>query len=398
MKNYLLQIALTVLSYLVPKKKNLLILGAGDAKQFQGNPKYLYLFLAQNQSSIEFYWSAKSGEQRKKLAARNLPYINPYSKNGFIKLLRAKYIVIEKSSYDAYYTPMILGNFNFIQTWHGSPFKKVGIHAAEHLQGSIHMSSNPENLMYKILKSINFFSRQKYKLITSPSQYVSEIFESAFENKNVKITGYPRNDVFFNKKLAFNDYTELLKRKEYQKIILYAPTFRDNKDSVSAFSDQLKEYNNSLAELGYLLVVKKHPWEKQLVIPEGLSNIVDISEDVDDIQEVLIHIDILITDYSSTFYDYMLTGNPTIFYAYDLEEYLENCRGLYFDYKEGLQGPFAFSEEALFKLIFTSDEWTRDKAYQEKYKTVLDRFNEYKDGDSSQRLLKYLWGEDFQVN
>ena len=176
MKNYLLQIALTVLSYLVPKKKNLLILGAGDAKQFQGNPKYLYLFLAQNQSSIEFYWSAKSGEQRKKLAARNLPYINPYSKNGFIKLLRAKYIVIEKSSYDAYYTPMILGNFNFIQTWHGSPFKKVGIHAAEHLQGSIHMSSNPENLMYKILKSINFFSRQKYKLITSPSQYVSEIF------------------------------------------------------------------------------------------------------------------------------------------------------------------------------------------------------------------------------
>ena len=366
-------------------------MGAGDAKQFQGNPKYLYQYLSQNKTNLEFYWSAKNKEQFKALAAKGLPVINPYSVKGFFILLRAKYLVIEKSSFDVYYTKMIFGFFNFVQTWHGSPFKKVGVDAADHLSDNIQFSANRKSAKYRFLKRIKFYSRQKYKVIVSPSEEVSRIFKNAFENDNTVITGYPRNDVFFNPSLALNDYTELLGCKSYKKIILYAPTFRDNVDSVTAFSDDLSKYNEQLVAAGFHLVIKKHPWEKNLVVPQGLSNITDISSKVDDIQELLPYVDLLITDYSSSFYDHMLSGNHTIFYAYDFEDYLANCRGIYFDYKQELQGPFADNEEQLFELIFTSAIWTKDPAYKVEYERVLNKYNQFKDGDSSKRLLTYLF-------
>lgn len=233
MKNYLLQLLLFLCSYFAPKKKNLVILGAGDSKQFQGNPKYVYQFLCSVNSNLEFYWSAKSKDQREILANNGTPFINPYSVKGFFKILRAKYLIIEKSSFDIYYIKSIRGRFKFVQTWHGSPFKKVGVHAADHLSSSIHMSSNMESRKYRFLKRIKFFSRQKYKVITSPSEAVSKIFQGAFENENTVITGYPRNDVLFNAGLAVNDYAAKFEFSKYAKIILYAPTFRDNKDARS---------------------------------------------------------------------------------------------------------------------------------------------------------------------
>ena len=258
------------------------------------------------------------------------------------------------------------------------------------------MPSNRKSLKYRFLKKIKFFSRHKYKMIVSPSDAVSEIFKGAFENKNTVVTGYPRNDVLFNPKLAVNDYSELVGADKYAKIILYAPTFRDNKDAVSPLSDKIEEYNEQLKAKNYLLVVKKHPWEKKFVVPQHLSNVLDLSEKVDDIQELMPFVHFLITDYSSSFYDHMLTGNHTIFYPYDFEEYIKTCRGIYFEYFDELQGPFAMNEEELFKLIFTQEDWTKDPVYLKKYGEVLDKYNYYKDGDSSKRLLLELF-HDFSI-
>src|SRR5699024_5687039 len=119
-----------ILSYLIPRKKNLIVCGGGDAGQFQGNPKYILLYLLKSKNKdLEFYWSSKSKEQRKKLKSLSIPFINPYSLKGFFIILRAKYLFIEKSSFDVYYSRSIFGRFNFIQTWHGTPLKKIGIDA-----------------------------------------------------------------------------------------------------------------------------------------------------------------------------------------------------------------------------------------------------------------------------
>lgn len=397
MKNYCLHSLLLILSYIIPKKKNLIIFGAGDAKQFQGNPKYIYQYLRVNQcKSLEFYWSAKSKMQQQFLADMNAPFIDPYSISGFFKILRAQYMVIEKSTFDVYYTKMIFGRFNFIQTWHGTPLKHIGV-------DKNNVTSNGDNFLtnrhyvYKFLKKIKFFTRQKFKLITAPSEEIKILFQEVFENNNVMVTGYPRNDIIFNPNLALNDYGQSLKMNDYNKVILFAPTFRDDTDTLSPLSYNLSQFNKQLSEKNYLLVVKKHPWQKNFQIPPNLSNIIDISSNVDDIQELYPHVDLLVNDYSSAFFDFMLSKKPVIFYPYDLDNYLKNCRGIYLDYYKDLPGPFAKTEPELFQLIFSMEEWQNNTDYQTKYDQLLRRYNQYIDGRSSERVLKLLF-PDFTLS
>lgn len=390
MKDKILSLLITTLSYFVPKKKTLVIFGSGDSKQFQGNPKYLFLYLNTVNSNIDSFWSSKNKEQYNVIEERGLPVIDRYSFKGFWQILRARYLVIEKSSYDIYYSKSIFGRFNFIQTWHATPFKKVGVDAYDHKSADWNYKLIKNKILHRFLKKIKFYSRLKYKKIVSTSEVVSLILQGAFENKNTVITGYPRNDVLFNKKLLFNDYSSFLKTEKYHKIILYAPTFRDNKHTVMPFSKELIKFNKKLKEKKYLLVIKKHPWEKKFVVPNGLSNVQDVSKDIEDIQELLPHVDLLITDFSSTFYDFMLMKKDVIFFVYDFEDYINNCRGIYFDYFDELQGPFARDEKQLFDLIL-NDDWTLDKSYRYKYTKVLNKYNHFKDGNSSQRLLHILF-------
>lgn len=393
MKNKLIFLFLFCFSYIIPKKKDLIICGGGDAKQFQGNGKYLLLHLKNhNPRNLEFYWSSKSKKQQEELNELNIPFIDPYSWNGFWKILRAQYLFIEKSSIDVYYTKHIFGKFNFIQTWHGTPLKKIGRDSFDDIKNPS-ISSNPNHFIYKMMKKLGMLTRQKFKLITAPSEEVQTIFKRTFENDNVAITGYPRNDVLFQPDLAIHNYQEQLGLKHYKKIILYAPTFRDDSYTIQPFSDQLDKYNQQLKDVNYLMIVKKHPWQKTLEIPQDLTHIVDLSSSVDDINELLPFVDILITDYSSVFFDYMLSQKPIIYFPYDIEDYLKNCRGMYYDYYNKFQGPFAHNEEELFNLILTNETWSNDENYLNKYHQVITEFHQFKDGSSSERLLNYLFDQ-----
>ena len=390
-KDKVLQLLLTSCSYFVPKNKKLVLFGAGDSKQFQGNPKYLLLYLNTINSELEYYWSAKSKKQQTLLNSKKIPFINPYSLKGFTKLLRAKYLFIEKSSYDVYYTKIILGRFNFIQTWHAIPFKKVGIHAKEHQSKKIQYKFLDNVIVSKVFRYLKIFSRHKYKKIISSSDVVSKIFSDAFENENMLLSGYPRNDIFFNEKLIFNEPHPIFKKKIKSKFILYAPTFRDHKDAVNPFSEKLIKFNETLISKNYFLLIKKHPWEKKLIIPKGLSNIIDLSNEIDDIQELMPNVDAIITDYSSTFFDFMVSGKPVLFFPYDFEEYTIACRGIYFDYFKELQGPFAINEEELFQQIIYFEELQHDDNYLKKYRWVLNKYNCISDGSSSKKLMEHLY-------
>src|SRR5690606_3485094 len=111
----------------------------------------------------------------------------------------------------------------------------------------------------------------------------------------------------------------------------------------------LRKFNEYLHKNNILLVIKRHPFDKTHF--QSLSNIKDYSDNIVDVQELLVCTDILITDYSSVFFDFSLTNRPIIFYAYDYNEYLENCRGMYFDYYKEMLGPFARNESELLHLI-----------------------------------------------
>ena len=390
-KSIAIQFILFIFSYLIPKKKNLILFGSGDKHDFRGNPKYLYLHLIQNKSKYEFYWSAGVRSLTEELFKKKYPVFYRYSLKGFWKILRAKYIIIEKSSKDVYYTDQILGRFNFIQTWHGITLKKIGQDAINEKKGNPGKSILANKIIWNLLRKTKQLSMMKYKFLLATSSSNNRILKKAFLNKNVVTLGYPRNDIFFNKKLLYNDLGSILKLYNYSKIILYAPTFRDNSENVKPFSNELYlKLNEYLSDNNILMIIKKHPLERNIEIPEGLNNIKDVSSKVDDIQELYYYTDILISDYSGAVNDFILTNRRVIYYLYDIENYENKCRALYYNLFETLSGPFAENENELFELIKSSEIWSKNDHYRKRYEKQKKIFHKYQDGNSSKRFFEYI--------
>src|SRR5699024_4605719 len=138
-----------------------------------------------------------------------------------------------------------------------------------------------------------------------------------------------------------------------------------------------------------VFVVKKHPWDRHLKVPQNLKNIIDLTHEIADVQELLVITDSLITDYSGIMTDFAITGRPILLYTYDLEEYLANCRTFYYDIKEILPKPFIYEEKELLDKIKDS-AWQQDPEVQESYKKFQQKFHQYLDGNSSKRVMEEI--------
>lgn len=391
-RDYLLQLLLTTLSYVIPKDQQLLVFGCGNRREFQGHPKYLYLYLhIQEDTPWKYVWSTEDKTLYKELSEKGYPVIYKYSWTGFVTLLRAKLFLHEKSSKDVYYIDQIIGRFRFFQTFHGVPLKMIGLDKIKFDKHGLFYKITQHPWLYKLSKKHKLLSMFKYKAMLAPSEEVKQIMQRAFDHDRVLTLGYPRNDVFFDHRLIYNDLRVAFSFKQYKKVILYAPTFRDHKNKVQPFtSDFLITLNAYCEAHNYLFLLKKHPWEKELIFPSHLSHLRDVSDEVSDVQELLLWTDILITDYSSVFFDFMVTKKPVIFYAYDLPEYKAHCRDLYYDYESEVQGPIVKEEEKLLEVLYNIEEWSVNPYYIERYQQVNEKFNTYNDGKACERLMKVL--------
>ena len=371
-----------IFSYIIPKNKKLILLGASFGKHFSGNPKYYYLYLINNkENNFDFYWVTSNKKIFHDLKQRKYPVLYFFSIKTFFYILRAKYLIIDNAARDITYIVHLNGRFNIIQTWHGNPSKNL---------------FKPANSSFYD-KAIRYLAKQErklYRIILVSSKSAAEIMQSQMSNINTKIIGYPRDDIFFDKKMVYVDYKKKLNLYKYNKVFLYAPTFRDNENVARPFSGNfLIHLNDYLKANGHILLIKHHPlfYEDQLRISDlfRLDNIQDVSDLVDDIQEILIHIDVLITDYSSVVHDFCLTNQPIVFYPYDYSEYTRN-RERGFAYFQEMPGPFANNEQELFNLIRNINQWAKEKKYQERYQSFKNKFHQYQDGKSCERLYNSI--------
>jgi len=364
-----LNLSLFILSYIISRKKGLILLGGGLGKKFNGNSKYFYLYLIRKHSErklypcISFYWITESYKLYQELKEKNMPVLYKYSIRGFWQILRAEYIVIESGTaigeggHDIGYERLFFGKFNIVQTWHGIPIKRICLDALE------------DRGLNNVLEIVYYYLHKKelslYCCVPAQSKYDQQVLTKAFANPNARILGSARNDIFFDHQYSYKNYQQKFALDKYKKVILYAPTFRDRENSVKPFTeDDLDELNRFFVDQNYVFLVKKHAFDKNLVIPSDLLRIIDVSDKVDDIQEVLIHSDILITDYSSVCFDFALTGRPIIYYPYDFGDYLQSSRKLYIDYFTDMPGPFAKNARELLDLIVNWNIWFEDHNYQ----------------------------------
>lgn len=173
------------------------------------------------------------------------------------------------------------------------------------------------------------------------------------------------------------------------KNILYAPTFRDiDRNTILNAKFDLQRLNNFLKKFSAIFLIKFHPIIKLEKNLQKYSNIFFVSPNTD-IYPLLKYVDILVTDYSSIYFDFLLLDKPIIFFPYDFEKYISKDRELYFNYNDFTPGMKANNFKELLKKIELTLTNKNDE-YKEFRKRIKNLVFKYEDGNSSERLLKKL--------
>lgn len=403
---FFLNQVLFLFSYLIPKQKGLVVLGSGHGKRFMGNPKYVYLTMLKDfdisknsTPDLDFYWITENKQLYHNFINRGWPVLDKFTLRGFWYLLRAEFLVIESGMmstevlHDVAYAWLLIGRFKVVQTWHGTAIKRISLDALRY-RG---VNTIVERLFFWLL--VQEF--KTYDCVIAQSEYDQQQLPSAFDCDNVPILGSPRNDVFHQKFESIEQPYDRYNLRKFDRIVLYAPTYRETQSKnsgiyqhrVEPFEPFTQEFQGRLDEIlfkrNWLMLVKKHHFDHSLSIKPDLRNIVNLSG-VDDIQELLIHTDILLTDYSSVYFDFFQSGRPIIHYVYDLENYVTRNRDFYIEFSDAAAGPFAHNEEEVLQYILGVDEWFYDQSYRTHYLSYCRKYHRFNDGCASERLIIYL--------
>ncbi|WP_407894636.1 CDP-glycerol glycerophosphotransferase family protein [Lacticaseibacillus sp. N501-2] len=317
------------LSVLIPRSKNRYVFGAWFGTKFSDNPKYQYLYVIKNRPDIKPVWITKSSEVYQTLVDQGLPVEYASSFLGIVAQLRAKYVFICTSVRDV--NEFCMGNAVFINQWHGIPLKKI-------MYDDSKAAGQRLNKQWKLSLELKKYPLRKIFYLAT-SETFAKIYQSAFrvDEKHIRLCGQSRNDVFFEKAVDPSHVA----LPDHNKTILYMPTHRESgkvKIDVSKILDlpklqQLMEYTNSI------FIIKKHYYHNAEPDVTGeFDRIVDFTGTDVDSQGLEKNADILITDYSSCYIDFLLLNRPIVFFDYDLDNYLSQDRDLYFDYSDVTPG------------------------------------------------------------
>lgn len=366
--------------------EHMILFSTFNGKAYSDSPKAIYKYMKNNKqySDYKFVWAFKEPDKYKYLEENNnTKVIRQGTKQYEQYMSKSKYWIFNYRAADHQYPRK---DQIFVQCWHGTPLKRLGYDL-----------DNPDNVLNtkKEIRNKYRIDAKKFKYLLSPSKFATEKFISAWNLKEIGKEdciieqGYPRNDFLINHtKDDIQKIKDKLKINTNRKIILYAPTWRDNQHQSGigyTYKTQV-DFDMLQRELGqdYIILFRAHYLvanEFDFKKHEGF--IYDVSN-VDDINELYVISDILITDYSSVFFDYANLKRPIIYYMYDLEKYKENMRGFYIDLKE-LPGNIVRTEEELIKEIENTE--TNFK-YDDKYIAFNNKYNYLDDGKASKRVVE----------
>ncbi|EJA1875954.1 CDP-glycerol glycerophosphotransferase family protein [Staphylococcus pseudintermedius] len=329
---------------------------------------YQHIWVVNHPDTLVFY-------QEKFKVFQNVSFVIKES-NEYLKALTESKFLINNATFPAYFTkkPQQI----YINTWHGTPLKHMGFDVKNNLKGS-------QNTMKNFLAS---------DYMISPNAHTTNIFKHAFKldglySGEILEIGYPRIDLTIN--TTANEAREYLAEHLNLKknpIILYCPTWRgknvnDPENSLLNVFEEIKLLNQKLP---HQVLVKVHPfvYSKAKEMPELKPYLVP---DFLDTNQLMPAVDLMITDYSSIFFDFLVTDKPIVFYVPDLDKY-QNERGVYIDLC-ALPGPVADNIQDVITLV--SNESYKDADVQGKYAKFKHNFVNYENGSVTERLIESVF-------
>lgn len=348
-------------------------------KNYSDSPKYVYEYLQKNYpGKYRFIWVIdKKGTK--------IPYRHTRVKRFSIRycyyLARCKYYIF--NGRQPVWIKKRPGNV-FLQTWHGTPLKKL-VFDLEDIN-----SATPR------YKKQTYNQSRLWDYLIAPNKYSSDIFRRCFMYDKVMLeTGYPRNDIlhYENKEEIASLIKDRLKIPKDKKVVLYAPTWRDDEYYTKGqYKFSLKLDMKLMREkLGseYVILLRTHYFIADNIDVTGLEGFAWNVSHYDDISELYLISDILITDYSSVFFDYANLKRPMLYFMYDLDKYRDILRGFYIDIEEELPGPILFTTEEVIAAINNIDQIKQQ--YQKKYDAFYEKYCSWEDGQASRKVAEAVF-------
>ncbi|MGW5736239.1 MULTISPECIES: bifunctional glycosyltransferase/CDP-glycerol:glycerophosphate glycerophosphotransferase [Streptomyces] len=327
-----------------------------DGRQYSDSPRAVHEELVRAGADVEHLWVVR--DQQVSLPESAAP-IALWSAEWYEALARCRYVVTN-TQLPAWFE-RAEGQY-VVQTWHGTPLKRIGRDLAGHASGDrAYMATLPGRA-------------DQWSLLVSPNRFSTPVLRGAFGyTGEVLERGYPRNDLLHapDRAKVAASVRERLGIPEDKRVVLYAPTWRENQPKQSGRYALDLPLDLAAAERAVgadtVLLVRRHYLVGGSV--PGSDFVRDVTRHPD-VSELLLISDVLVTDYSSLMFDFAQTGRPMLFHTHDLDHYRDTLRGFYFDFEAKAPGP----------LLATGDEVIaalRDpRAATAPYADAYDRFRE----------------------
>ena len=368
----------SAVSKMVPVKKDLVVFESNVGKSVSDSPKVIYEALKQHSDQYQIVWVSNTQYPFNDANVKSIKRLSP---EYYHYLSRAKYWINNQNF--PYYINKPKDTL-YIQTWHGTPLKKM-------LNDIETFAGRDDGYKNRINHAIKYWD-----YLVSPSPYATECFKSAFDfHKEILEVGYPRNDVFYQDEAILENESIHIKQKlgihDDRKIILYAPTFRDDeltkaKKHIINLQIDLYEMQKRLSD-DYILILRPHIIiSNALQLDSSLDNFVINGSDYNEISDLYLIADICITDYSSVMFDYANTKKPLLFFTYDLEHYKNSLRGFYFDFENQAPGPLLKTNEDLIQSIEKINQV--QETYKDKYDAFYNRFCTFETGTAAKSIVQ----------
>jgi len=379
-----------LISQCFPRSKKIWVFGSWHGTQFSDNTAYLFQYVINNNPNIKAVWLTENKLLIEQLKAKGYQVFHKNSIIGFWYGSRAGFSFIN-CGYDDVNKYCINRSF-IVQLWHGIPLKKIK--SDDNINETVNRTLILKLFRYIILKLFPFLN-EKYNLIISSSPKVTEFFKSAFNisTNDIIETGFPRMDIIIKSECAY-ERALLYDEKIINKCILFAPTFRDSGRKTVNYIQSLdiNRMNLFLKKNNAILLIKMHYIDhikNHFINIKKYSNIKLLDKNkFNDINRVLYHVDLLITDYSSIFYDFLILDRPILFFPADLIEYQKDDRELYVDYNKATPGKKCESWSEI--QIELEKYFQNEDHFKFERNLVYNNYYKYSDGKNCERIINTI--------
>jgi len=351
---------LTLVSFLIPKSKQYVIVGGWYGERYADNSKGIYMYLNTHKKQLglkRIFWYTKNEKIYKELSAKNMDVLMGIGFKSIYYHLRSKTHIIDQNPHD------ILGFLSVrcvrLNLWHGFPLKKIGYL----------ITNEVSNVNFWRKFSSGGFWRDHYLLATS--ELSRELLSRAMGISKDKciIASYPRTDELYNKS------AKMVNKGEFY--VLYLPTLRGKSEMNPLLNADLDKLNERFRKEHIYLSIKPHfasigHWKSI----KGYSNF-KLLDAALDVYDLLGQVDLLITDYSSVHFDYLITGKALLFFPYDYEYYLNEDRGFSVSYDDYTPGEKVYNvDELINKIGYIKNNYDTYKTkYEKQYQWVDKQVN-----------------------